>query len=213
MRILSCLVLCLVVPAHAWAQVCRGTADVTDHSRFQGGVLLDTSADSNGASAALSFGGDYYFAEAEAGYIGVKEPDAGGFQSRVFMGGQVPVSSDRRFIFCPGVSIANFYVPDVGGIDFRLFGVGGALAVGFVAEYSPALKVVPSFGLLIERQRKRFSNDQFSQTVADTLGSLEFGVGFLIRDRIAVKPSFLVPFFDDDAASHVRLTMTILTGR
>lgn len=213
MRILLSLVLCLAAPAAARAQICRGTADITDQSRFQGGVLLDTSDDSKGASAALSLGGNYYFAEAEAGYIGVKNPDADGFQSRVFMGGQVPLSSDRRFIICPGASIANFYVPNVDGIDFRLFGVGGALAVGFVAEYSPALKVVPSLGLLIERQRKRFSTDQFSQTIADTLGSIEFGVGFLFKDRIAIKPSFLVPFFDDDAASHVRLTMTVLTGR
>jgi hypothetical protein len=213
MRILWSLVVCLVAPGVASAQICRGTADVTDQSRFQGGVLLDTSEDSSGASAALSAGGDYYFAEGEVGYIGLKDPDAPGFQSRVFIGGQVPLASNRRLILCPGVSIANFYIPDIDGIDVRLFGVGGALAVGFVAEYSPAFKVVPALGILVERQRRRFSNEFFSQAIADTLGSVEFGVGFLIRDRIAIKPSFLVPFLDDDASSHVRLTMTILTGR
>jgi hypothetical protein len=196
---LSLVFIVTVLPVQsAFAQVCRGAADLTPEAHLAGGAAIgmsDEAVDLRGVVA----GGHAYLAEFHAGVTLVDVADATVFGARLIAGGQIPVTLARRVMTCPLGTVAFGYSPDFDGLTLSLVQLGGGAAIGGILSDTDTMQTILAGSILAERVRARFANDAGgSLTQRVTVTTFEVAMGLVFSRRYTLRPAIAFEHVEGD---------------
>ena len=105
-------------------------------------------------------------------------------------GGDFAVDSDKKIYACPILSIAHSGA--LGNLEgsSNLVTFGGS--VGFIATKADSVTIIPTGALFLHHESFSFPISTFNSS--ENSGSLQLGVGFIVNERMALVPGFVVPF-------------------
>jgi hypothetical protein len=126
--------------------------------------------------------------------LNYRELDALATQISGTVGAELDVSQNRRVFVCPVATIGFGAGPDVGGVDISTFSLGAGGEVGVIAYEVDNLRVVPTFGLLVDYSRINAEFGGTDESASDTSGRAIAGVGFIFSEAIGLTPAISVPF-------------------
>lgn len=164
----------------ASAQICAGSMSF-NFAPLQFGGAPEWSARTTAAIGSVAAGSDRLFGALAAGLI---SPQSGGDRiphATVAIGTDQPLSVDNRWHLCPIATIA--YARGQGSAA----GVGGHVAVGWMARNAAGLIVVPSAAVGV-RQLAVAGGTPLRQ-----VAELQTAIGFILRGRMAVTPRAAFP--------------------
>ena len=93
--------------------------------------------------------------------------------------------------------------------------VAVGIGIGFVASGSSPTKIIPSTSLAMVSTKAK-STDSFagqSTTSSETLGLLEFGVGFLFGEVFSLRPNVAHAFGIDQSSTTFGVSLSVNFGR
>ena len=190
------------------AQTCLGN---TSHSAAPRQAGADVAFATNSVAFGGGYGGgnDKFFARGGAQLAHHSGGD--GNTKAVFgmAGREFAVDADKKLFVCPNATVAFVWVP-TGDEDFSETGqlYQFAANVGFLASKSGEISIVPTAGFGIMYGRSKFTDKFFdppqTETGSNTATVLQFGVGLIFNDKMAITPSFHISIdegFTDTAFS------------
>jgi hypothetical protein len=200
------LAACLFVfmPVGAFAQICRGSADVSTAQRWHGGASGTFAEVGNGIYGVVAGGSTAYVI---AGRAGMEDYRGAHFFRTRLEGAPQLAAFSRRLVVCPGgtLSTGKTYVFERHRFEWTL---GMAASVGVVAIDRTRIQAIPAFTFVVERWRARtwyyIYEDKLTSYVWETVSWGEAAVGIVLNRRVSITPS--VRFRTDQMESNRELT-------
>src|ERR1041384_3250761 len=217
--LVSLTVASLAIATPARAQLCTGSASFAQRPvQLSLGTAFNTDAKSFGGG--FGVGGSAMFLQLTAGTTSYDAFDASSFDLGVGAGFQLPLDRDGIGHICPLVSVTHSSGPNdvtVGSqtLDLSQNVVAVGIGIGAVASGSRPTKIIPSASFAV-LSTKATSKDKFSAqstTSSETLGLLEFGVGFLFSEAFSLRPNVAHAFGIDQSSTTFGVSMSVNFGR
>jgi hypothetical protein len=195
-RLLAALLVTAVsiVPSALEAQACLGNPSFsTNHLQVGAGARFDPST--------TSFGGDFIsgsetlFAGLSLGGASYDGVSGSSLLAGIRAGFQVPVTSGTMQV-CPVVGAEFGFGPsdfDGAGTDFRSQAFSFGLAAGGELFRSDRLAIVPSVSMGFAYTGTTATGVLATVTETDTYGVAGAAIGFVLSDRLSVRPSVSFP--------------------
>ena len=202
LRLLPAIATLVVValPSSLLGQACLGQPSFAlNHLQMTAGANFDKTSTSFGANFISG-------SESVFGGIGIGGATFDGFEGSSLLAGatagfQVPLTDGGAQI-CPIVSAQFGFGPndfDGLGTDFTSRGVNFGIAAGGEMFKSERIAVLPSASIAFAYAEGRFDGVGGSVTTSDTYALAGLALGFLISDKLAVRPSVSFPIGLEDA--------------
>jgi hypothetical protein len=165
----------ICVARAASAQICAGSM-AFNYAPLQFGATPEWSAGTTAAIGSVAAGSDRLFGTFAAGLI---SPQAAGDRiphAALAVGTDQPLSLDNRWHLCPIATLA--YAHGEGSAA----GVGGRVAIGWIARNAAGLSIVPSAAVGVRQMPGAQS------APLQHMAELQAAIGFILRGRLAVTP-------------------------
>lgn len=194
--LLSVLAVLALTGLTAEAQVCAGAPSFAS-GPTQVNVMGEFTSDAQTFGGGVGFGaprdsGPLGFVS--VGVTNVSDLDA---TATTFSGTfvyELAADQARRVFVCPGVGIGYSSGPDVDDVDISIFQWTAGAQVGVLATESGSVGVVPTFGLRIARARVTAKFLGVDESVSETFGIANIGVGLIFNKNMALTPAVAIPF-------------------
>ena len=149
-----------------------------------------------GYSAGAAFGSALFGAAAFT-YTDFDDTDLSLKQLAGAIGYEVAPSNSQLRI-CPNVGLGYGFGLEIAGIDITTLTFSPSVSVGFPAEVSPTVLIVPfaDLGLLYQRVTAD-AGPLGEESESETDGALVLGISLLFNARFAVGPSVFIPLASD----------------
>lgn len=208
---LGALVLGLAGPAAA--QICAGAASFSS-GPLQVGAAIAFSDNARAFGGAFGGGTDAVFVLGSVGGVTIDNTDGTAVQLAVTVGSDQAVDREGRVRLCPVGSLTYLSGPSVGIFDTSTVGFSGGGEVGVVAAETPTVSVIPTFGVRVAHERLTVRLPRVdSETVSETFGLANIGVGFVFNDQIALVPSVSVPIGLEGGDTLFAIALAVNFGR
>ncbi|MGH9163557.1 MAG: hypothetical protein ACRD2X_26675 [Vicinamibacteraceae bacterium] len=181
----------------ASAQTCAGYGSFREHGG-QIGVGGGFSSGSQGLAVTASGGGEQLFGTASFAASGFDNIDGALVSLGGGVGSDIAVDASRRVYVCPTVGAA-FVTGDLNGMDISGFNVESGGRIGIIAGQTPTVDVIPTVGGRVVYARTKSEFLFFEDTVTQTYGLADIGVGFVFNRRYALVPMVSIPIGVDDS--------------
>jgi hypothetical protein len=216
MHIIAIAVLLVVLyPISAAAQTCYGRADLTSERPIQVGAEAYHSKIVTGKGGSFVGGNSSIF-----GKVGVRHENYHGVTAAnttvldLSGGFQFAADDDRRVVMCPEIGFARFFSSENNtGTSGSSLGtsskvIGGGASAGFVL-LTGKVQIVPTAGVWFQR----YWPDANTVFVGNrTQGSVRFGAGIVLSQRISIVPSGGFPFRESDGEPYVAIGLNVSIG-
>lgn len=212
LAILTIASLAYAVPASA--QLCSGQpsfasgpVQVTPGAIFAEGY--------QGFGAGVTGGSDRFFAGGSILGANYSDIEEGSLTLGAHGGGTFAADTQKRVYLCPTAGFSWQTGPNFeDGLEVRNLSFSGGGNVGIVATDNGRLAVVPTVGASVVRMRTKVSAfDLINETVTDTFGVVNAGVGFVFNQRMALTPSVSFPVGLEGSDPQFNVVFAINFGR
>jgi hypothetical protein len=210
-RIFIAVLLAVLSPALASAQICYGKADLTGERPVQIGAEFTHSDIVTGKGVSIVGGSSSLFGKAQVRHDNYYGVVANATALELGGGFQLAPKEDRRMVFCPEVSITRHFSSDTGsgsniGISAKVF--GGGISGGVVLG-NQNFQVVPNAGVWLQR----FWPDANTLNAGDrTVGAVRVGAGIVLSQRVSIAPSMGFPFRSPESKKYFALGVYFSIG-
>lgn len=208
-RIATALLFTLVLTASAEAQICGGSPSFAQ-APYQAGVSAAFREGAQSVGGRFAAGSSSLFAGGALAVLSFSDLDATQTNVSAFAGTEFRLDQDDRIFICPVGIVSVGVGPDVGDADVSTFGLEGGGSVGVIAHRTQALTVVPTFGLSAAWRQVSLEAGGLEADESDAFGIASLGVGFILNERVGIRPSLSIPFSvaDSDVAFSVDFTFS-----
>ena len=188
----TCVISALAVAAPAQAQLCTGQPSFSSGPvQVSPGAAFTEGATEFGGS--VVGGSDRFFGGAGLFRTSYSDIDEGAFAVAGLVGSNFVADANSRVNVCP-LAVASWQSgPNAGDLDIRTLAFGAGGQVGIVAADNGRVAVVPTFGASIRNARLNVSFADVDETVSETFGLVNAGVGFIFNHRLSVNPVVSFP--------------------
>jgi hypothetical protein len=196
-----------LAPGRAEAQFCAGFPSFRDQP-YQVGVTAAFTEGAQGVGGEFAAGGDALFAGGGIAVLNFDEVDATATSIFGFGGADLAVDQNQRIFVCPLARIGFGVGPDIGPADVSTFSLRAGGSVGVIASQTNTLLVIPHFGLAADYNRASIEFAGEDESVSDSAGIANVGVGFVLNRNVGITPNIAIPFSagDSDVIFTIRLS-------
>ena len=205
----------VVAGTDAQAQTCRGSVPIGRMSRGILDVGTAFSQHTNSYGANVGGGSDAWFAGGGIQGLHYSDLDARTWAFTGIGGAQIDADAGRYFMVCPLAAVNFERANAIFGEDVsaRTLTMSGGAAVGINAFQDTMVSLVPTAGLFISRANTRVDIGEDPETVAETYGTLQIGVGILFGERSSITPMLIVPIGLEGGQKAFSLSYAFSFGR
>lgn len=207
----AAVLMTLLVPLAAQAQVCVGNPALGSNSRGNVGLGVSFFDGGKGYNAGGVFGGRV-FGAANFSYVDFDDTDL----SFKEISGSVAYEaspSGSELSICPALGAGYGFGLEVAGIDVTSVTITPAVSMGLGAVVSPTVTVAPFAQAGLVYTRVTADAGPFGDTTeTDTSGALVLGVGFIFNSRLSLGPAVYIPVAADGGDTEFSLSLVVAVG-
>jgi hypothetical protein len=199
------LLLALAVGTDLSAQVCVGGPS-RDHGPFQ----LEAAYSSANGTSTMQVGANRLGQRAFGGaFIGSASYDDLDGSTTIFGGSagyRVPVGQASRTELCPTVGFGLGTGPndiEGSGVDVATNTMNVGVSIGRSVSTGGGVALIPFASAGLARTALKFSFDGDSETISESYGMIGLGVGLLVSNKFAIRPSIAIPVGQEEDSDPV----------
>jgi hypothetical protein len=194
MKLVTCvLLLALLAAAPASAQQCIGNPSFQD-GPYQAGLSAAFTEGARGVGGTFAGGGETLFAGAGLSVVNFTDLDVRSAAVSGFAGAEVATDTRNRVLLCPLVQLTFVAGPDIGAVDVSTASLQAGGSVGVIAYDSNGVMAVPFFGLALLYQHVTAEIGGTEDSVSDTGGVADLGLGLIFNRNVGITPIVSIPF-------------------